>query len=210
MFQNETPAYQLSIQMSSIQLSQSIAKNSDLIRISITTLPEVQKQAFHVKAKELYCFNHSFNVNITKDTKKIIVVFRKKGIFGFEDIIASTIISPEQFPQLPEDPSALKAPIYTEVTTVRVYEPINKKPAKKEKKTHLNDLYCQITSSTNVSRKVVGRIQVQFTLKNSSSYKSRNDSKQLFGALNYDENSIFYNKYDNEHEYDQSPILEIY
>lgn len=208
MCENNTKAYQLSIQMSSIQLSHEIAKNNDTIRVSITTLPDEQKQAFHVKAKELYCFNHSFNVNITRETEKIIVVFRKKDFLGIDEIVASTVIRSNQLPKIPENQSSLEMPIISKVNTINVYEPIQNTKQKKHQ-THNNDLYQHISDYSMNSRKVLGNIQIQFILKDCSSFATDYENKQYNNNYNY-KNSMLYNNYNNNQENYRNATLEIY
>lgn len=88
----------LSIQLKSFTLPSSIVAPNDTIRISITTIPQQQKEAFCISASEMNCSNIYFNVNISKRTEKIIVVFRKKSFFFQDPIIASTVIHQKDLP----------------------------------------------------------------------------------------------------------------
>ena len=205
MFSNNNVAYELSIQMSSIQLSREVAKKNETIRVSITTLPERQKQAFHVKAKEFNCFNHTFKVNITKNTEKIIVVFRKKDFFGLEQIIASTIIRSNQFPIFGNETGNEQMPIISEVNNVNIYEPIQHQTEQKKKQNN-NYFYEYVRDyNNNETRKVIGNIRVQFMINKITTNLTNYYNKQNQYDYHYNENMN-----QRQEQYYRNTTLEIY
>ena len=78
----------LNIHLKSFKLNPSIINENEKVRVSITTLPDQNKEAFVIEAKQMFCVHHFFTVNVSDKTEKIVFVFRKKGIFD-DPIIAS-------------------------------------------------------------------------------------------------------------------------
>lgn len=109
--------YGLNIHFQSFKLNPALVQKNDKIRVSITTVPELNKDAFVVDYKMMDHVHHFFTVNITEETKKIIFVFRKKSFFHNDPIIASTIIHSDAFPK-ENDSNNL------EVKTVNILEPV--------------------------------------------------------------------------------------
>ena len=169
MFTNNNGAYELTIEIPTIRLSQSIVNKHDTVRVSITTLPERQKKAIHVKAKELQKFNHTFKVNITEETDTIIVVFRKKDFFGKENIIASTLIKSHQFNQIGNQ----QMPVVTEIENIDIYEPAHHQNEKKQTRKNEDCLYEFIGNQT--TRKVFGHLRAKFTLDNNNKLNNYNN-----------------------------------
>ena len=87
----------LNIHLKSFKLNQNLVSSNDKVRVSITTFPEGNKEAFITEAKQMNSINHDFKVNITDKTQDIIVVFRKMEILQ-DPIIASTTISSKELP----------------------------------------------------------------------------------------------------------------
>lgn len=82
----------LNIKLNCIRFSQSVVNPEDTIRVSITTLPDSQKEAFTFDIKDIQTVQPSFTIKFNKNTKKIIIVFRKKSFFSNGQIFASTCI----------------------------------------------------------------------------------------------------------------------
>ena len=59
------------------------------IRVSITTLPGEQKQAFSFEAKNMKTTRPFFSVKINDKTEKILIVMRKKSFSQKDPIIAT-------------------------------------------------------------------------------------------------------------------------
>lgn len=131
----------LNIQMENFSFSEKIFQDKDTIRISITTLPENEKEAFQFDGKRLQDAHPFFTVKKTKNTRKIIIVFRKKSISEKDPIIASTTIKSELFPKSFSDANNSQQQI------INIYEPIQKPNA-----------------SQKSQRKIVGQMSVQFSL----------------------------------------------
>ena len=175
----------LNIHLKSFKLNPSIFNANDKIRVSITTFPDGNKEAFVTEAKQMKCVHHFFTVNITEKTERIIFVFRKVGFFE-NPIIASTIVSSYDFPKSKSS--------YIDTKSINIYEPIQ-------------------NSSKDKKRKVFGEMQIELSLttafptfntknnsKNSCSYKVQEYSKVNGYSKNNNEkrycnNSIF--SYDN-------------
>ena len=71
----------MNIHLLSFKLPKDVVKDKEEIRVSITTIPEENKEHFSIEGKKMYNANHVFSLNITNNTRKIIMVFRKKTIF---------------------------------------------------------------------------------------------------------------------------------
>ena len=127
--------YGLNIHLKSFKLNPNIASGNDKVRVSITTFPEHNKEAFVTEAKQMFCVHHFFTVNVSEKTEKIVFVFRKKGIFE-DSIIASTTI-------FSKDISLTKRNNQTEMMEFKIYEPVQ---------------------NGHKDRSVYGEMQVQFSL----------------------------------------------
>ena len=125
----------LNIHLKSFKLNKNIISGSEKVRVSITTYPEQNKEAFVTEAKQMFCIHHFFTVNVSEKTEKIVFVFRKKGFFE-DTIIASTIIHSE-------DVALTKRNKTTEMKTFNIYEPVQ---------------------NGHKIRQVYGEMQVQFSL----------------------------------------------
>ena len=82
----------LTINIQSIELLSQLVSSNDKIRISITTLPDEQKQAQVYDYQKLNTVRPTFKVEFKETTKKILIVFRKKSYLEADPIIASTTI----------------------------------------------------------------------------------------------------------------------
>ena len=134
----------LNIQMQSFELAKNIVHDNDSIRISVTTLPGEQKQAFSFDAKKMKTVHPFFSVKIDDKTEKILIVVRKKNFTEKDPIIASTVIKSGQFPTKFNDVSN------TELKTINLLEPLQHSGKR-------------ISKSTE-DRKVVGKVDLCFTL----------------------------------------------
>lgn len=147
--------YGLNIYLQSFQLKNNLFNKTDKIRVSITTMPDENKEHFVIEAKKINNIHHFFNVNISKNTTKIIFVFRKKNYLQNDPIIASTIVSINQLPKSATDSSN------TEMKNINIYEPLQN-----------NKNFC----FANQSRRVFGQMQIQFTPTDSFSVASFKDA----------------------------------
>ena len=68
----------LNIHLKSFKLNQSIINENDKVRVSITTLPEQNKEAFITEAKQMLYVHHFFTVNISDKTDKRISIIKAK------------------------------------------------------------------------------------------------------------------------------------
>ncbi|KAK8865128.1 hypothetical protein M9Y10_010662 [Tritrichomonas musculus] len=132
--------YGLNIHLLSFRLNKNIVQGNDKVRLSVTTMPEKNKDAIILDAKELTKAHHFFTVDITDKTEKIIFVLRKKTTFQGDPIIASTVVDSNQFPSMSTTNN-------TEVQTFKIYEPRSKEQDK---------------FNMNQNRKVYGQMQIQF------------------------------------------------
>ena len=135
----------LNIQLHSFEFFNGLVESNDTIRVSITTLPDGQKQARTFEVSKMYSAHPSFNVGFSELTEKIVIVFRKKSMLSNDPIIASTVINSYEFPQMFKELNDL------EMKKIDIYEPIQ--TASK------NNNY-----KKTGNRKVVGRMEIQLKL----------------------------------------------
>lgn len=135
----------LNIHLQALEFFNDLFQKNDKVRVSITTIPEDNKQAFIIDAKKMREVHHFFTVNITDKTKKIIFVFRKKSFIHNDPIVASTIIHSDMFPKEGDDKTN------TEMKIVNIYEP-------------LHSLRDSTSHFVKEQRKVFGQMYIQFSL----------------------------------------------
>ena len=138
----------LNMQLQSINLSKDIIGNNDAIRVSITTLPDGQKQAQTFEVNEMRTAQPTFKIQMNNQTEKVIIVFRKKSIFGTDHIIASTTLKSQ-------DIHIFKELINNEHMKISIFEPLQN---------HDN----KINNAKNIqkkNRRIVGTMEVEFTLR---------------------------------------------
>ena len=135
----------MKMEMHSIYLSKDILQDNSSIRVSITTLPEEQKQAKIVNVKDLNTGILNFKIQMNNKTEKVVIVFRRHGFLD-EHIIASTTLRASEI-------KMFKEIIGSEHKQVDIYEPIQGKnnnqhkfPLRKEE------------------RRVVGSMEIEFSL----------------------------------------------
>lgn len=139
----------LNIHLVSFSLPKQVIKEKETIRVSITTMPDEIKQHFTIKGKLMDYTNHLFSLNITSQTKKIIMVFRKKASFlTGNPIIASTTIQLDNFKETPME-QITSGMINTEIRSVNIYYPLQKQMKEEHKK--------------NVERLIVGNMKIQLS-----------------------------------------------
>lgn len=179
----------LNIHLFSFTLPYDLISQNDIVRVSITTLPEGNKQHFEIEAKKMNKCNHSFLINVTNETKKIIVVFRKKDEKTKNPIIASTIIHSHSFPKISQNIyQFLTGTLDNDIKTVKIYEPVQKQNAKQE----------------NMNRMVIGKMKVHLSFGNpyptvTKETKNNNDLHQLKTNKNNSTNKkVKYNKFADE------------
>lgn len=137
----------LKIQMESINLSRDVVNEKDTIRVSITTLPDGQKQAQTFEAKEMKTSGPTFKIQMNDQTEKVVIVFRKKNIFGTDHIIASTTLNSK-------DIRIFKEMMNNEHHKISIYEPLQNY----NNKNNNNKIF------HNKNRRIVGTMEVEFTL----------------------------------------------
>lgn len=175
--------YGLNIHVVDFTLNNSLCKENDSIRVSITTIPEHYKQSYKIHKADCKKFNHVFSVNITDETKRIIVVFRKKKMLSTNPIIASTIIHSKDFPEKPDqfDRYGFCSTKQTDLQTLNIFEPLqtadpNYTPINYE---------AQDTTNGKINRRIVGEMNIQLSLSTpyaefedkNKSHQSKNNNK---------------------------------
>ena len=158
----------LNIQLQSIHLSKDIIGENDTIRVSITTLPDEQKQAQAMEVREMNSKQPTFKIQINDKTERVVIVFRKKNIFGADPIIASTVIKKD-------DIHIFKELMSNEHKKITIYEPIQNKNNNNK-------------SIQNKNRRIVGTMEVEFTLK--EDFKNQKCYKCAFSQID----PIMYNQ----------------
>lgn len=185
----------MNIHLSSFIIPKNIISEKDEIRVSFTTIPEQKKDYFILEGKKMYDTHHVFTLNITNETRKILIVFRKKSIFSNSPIIASTGFLLNDFNNVPKEQITFGM-INTDAKTVHIYYPFQKQMAEE--------------GASRVERKVLGEMQVQLTfsapfgnyqeqIKLNKVSKVRNSKKQ--------ERKVGYGKLTDENEICNSFLL---
>ncbi|KAK8834768.1 hypothetical protein M9Y10_030511 [Tritrichomonas musculus] len=185
--------YGLNIHLKSFKLNPKLASGNDKIRVSITTLPEKNKEAFVTEARQMNFVHHFFTVNITEETERIIFVFRKVGFFD-DPIIASTIIHCNELPTRNRKNEEMK--------TIQIYEPIqNDNNNNNNNNNHKN----------NKDRRIFGEMEIQFSLTTAfPTFKSKdklnnnknNNNKQMKTFQGYQKNNSYSKmNYENQNGY---------
>lgn len=143
----------LVINLLSLNLPKSVVKKNEEIRVSITTTPDKNKQHFHIKGKKMDCSSHSFKLNINNETKRIVVIFRKRTILPYNPVIASTTIHLSEFTDMPKE-SITSGKIDSDVKILNIYYPIQKQ---------INEKDNFQLQKQRINRKVLGQMQVQLS-----------------------------------------------
>lgn len=137
----------LNLKLHSINLPPSIISPNDTLRVSITTIPDKQKEAKTIQVKNLNIETVSFKIKFNDIIENIIVVFRKKSFFSDGPIIASTCIK-----------------------TKDIKENCNEF----NKKINLYEPYQKVSEKENVkkTRKIIGSMETNFSVKEEFAIKS--------------------------------------
>ena len=181
--------YGLNIHLKSFKLDPSIISGNDKIRVSITTLPEKNKEAFVIEAKQMKFVHHFFTINITEKTDRIIFVIRKIGFFE-DPIIASTMIFSKDFPS--------GRSINTDTKTFLIYEPLQ------------NNNNNNKNNILNKTRKVYGDMQVELSLTSAfPTFKSKENNKNNNKVQSYSKSNT-YSKVNHENQYRNNSIFSNY
>lgn len=161
----------IKLHLHSISLPSDLFKPTDEVRISITSMPERNKQYYFIQGKKLDSFDHIFKLNITNKTEEIIIVLRKKDFIENDPIVASTVIHSEDFPEIPQNIDQLgwerKS---TDIKTIDILEP-----------RHRHD-------SVDKDRKTIGQLKAQMKIilplpsKNKESTKNNNKLNEIFNS----------------------------
>lgn len=158
-------SFGLSLSVLSFDLPPNLVKNSDDIRVSITTIPEQNKQAFIIPAKKMKnpYLNFKFNVKIPSEyipkdfvstgTEKILITFRKKSFFYADPIIAFTIISVNELPKNFTDPIITK--------TIDIFKHVQKES--NSKNNNISSDFA-LNENTKNNKKRVGNMKIKMTL----------------------------------------------
>lgn len=170
---NSSPKYEigLNIHLLSFELPKKVIKNLDEVRVSITTMPDGVKQHYTLKGKKMENTNHVFSLNISNETRRIVMVFRKRVLFNDGPIIASKTIHLQEFKELPKSPIT-SGSINSEVKTLNLCYPIQKQMVEEQ------------TDKRNINRKVLGQMEIQLTfttpyVKYKKDKRSRKDNNKL-------------------------------
>lgn len=152
----------LSICVEKFSITNDILKDNDNIHVSITLLPEQIRHNFTVQSKVLASTNHIFSLNITRQTKKIVMIFRKSGFFSNDQIFASTVINSCDFPKISQNFNQINSiPVETDTKTINIYSPITQQ--NNENYEGQEDQYSESQYSESMVKKIIGNMQVKLT-----------------------------------------------
>ena len=172
----------LKIHLFSFSLPKNLIKDTDNIRVSITSIPEKAKQYFYFQGKEMNSIDHIFDLNITNKTEEVIIVFRRKDFLENDPILASTIIHRSDFPLIPQNINDLSSDKkITPIRTIKILEPNHKH-----------------NQEQNKQRKTIGKMKAQLSL--TVPFPEESDNKKtnnIFQLIKNDEELIEpkYNSY---------------
>lgn len=163
----------LHLSLLAITVPKSVIRDSDDIRISITTMPDEVKENFSIKGKKVHESSHIFSLNITNITDKIVIVFRKKTFLKDNPIIASTTINLKEFPEFPKE-MINEGTIKSSIKTVNVYYPLQKQMKEEKQKGEQNEHF---------QRKILGEIRIQMAFSAPLVLSKEKKSKKLIIIL---------------------------
>lgn len=192
-------SFGLNIHLLSFDLPSNLVKYSDDIRVSITTIPEENKQAFTISARKMKDSHIVFGVNVnipqenipndfvTAGTEKIIFVFRKKSFLNNDPIIASTTIKAKELPKNLSEPASIKV--------FNIYEPKHNCPSKS--RVNKSKSCIDEEKKEEGNRRIIGRMQAQLSLTDPFHLKDFDDG--LMADLDNNESVQDQFKYSNRH-----------
>ncbi|KAK8889644.1 hypothetical protein M9Y10_034397 [Tritrichomonas musculus] len=140
----------LNVHLLAFVLPKDLINDNDEVRVSVTTIPEENKQCFFLQGNKMNNSNHIFSLNITDQTKKIIMVFRKKNISSEYPIIASATIHLVDFENVPQK-QMVSGIITTQVKVLNLYYPLQKQMIENKEE------------NKKFARKVLGKMRIQLS-----------------------------------------------
>lgn len=171
----------LNIHILSFNVKNSQLKENDEVRVSFTTFPEKVKEHFCIKAKKMNYVNHVFALNITKETKAILLVFRRKNFLLNDPIIGCLTLQMNEIPEIPQDFKEMATySSSSEIKKKKIFEPI---VGNKDE------------NSNKVSPKAIGEIELQFTITEPYVIKEHKHQKENKNNSKNDKNN---NKINNK------------
>lgn len=147
----------LNIHLLSFTLPPNLIKDREEVRVSITTMPELNKQHFYIHGKKMNCSNHVFAINITNATKHIVMVFRKKVLLSENPIIASKTIHVQDFQNFPTEPIT-SGTVSSDVKVLNIYYPLQQQKQEARDNRDNNGIH-----EKHIKRKILGQMQVQLS-----------------------------------------------
>ncbi|KAK8845870.1 hypothetical protein M9Y10_020796 [Tritrichomonas musculus] len=167
----------LNIHLLTFRLPDKLIHDSESVRVSITTIPEENKQHFTIKGKKMNSSNHVFSLNITDKTDKIVMVFRKKTVLGDNPIIASTTLHLKKFVNLPLEKITSGSKM-TDVKILDIYYPLQKQIHEEQQVSFQS----KEDIKKQMKRKILGQMEVQLSFTtpylNSDKEKSKKKEKK--------------------------------
>ena len=178
----------LNIQLQSIKLSKDIIGENDTVRVSITTVPDWQKQAQTFDVKEMNTAQPTFKIQMNDQTEKVIIVFRTKSFFGKDSIVASTTLKSK-------DIHIFKELINKEHKKISIFEPLQNFKNNNNKNNNTK-------TNFNKNRRIVGTMEAEFTLL--EEFKRQKMNENTFSIID----PIMYNQTKGNTDFlFQDPIL---
>lgn len=166
------------IHLLAFALPKSIVKDNEKVRVSITSMPDGNKQHFTIEGKKMLNANHVFSLNVTKQTKRIVFVFRKKILFSDNPIIASATIHLKDFKNIPHQ--QIKGGIIkTEIKTFNIFYPLppQKDEVKKARRV-IGQMRIQLSSSSSLEDQSLQKSSKVNNKKNEKIHKTKSNNKQ--------------------------------
>lgn len=204
----------LNIHLISVKLPKKIIKSKDTIRVSITTMPEGNKQHFYMKRKKINCSNCVFLTNITNHTKHIIIVFRKKSILSKNPIIAQKTIHSKEFESFQQEP--IENWIFsTEVKTLHIFshQKHNKENNRSHRNKYLGEMQIKLSFTTPYTTVKENNDEQEIEKTNIKNQKTNKkdqylDYQKIESENLYNNNENLYsckeNPYNNENNYNNN------
>lgn len=152
----QNKSHGLDIHLCSYELNKKI-HNHDDINVSVSIIPDGKIQYFYIDGNNFRHNQHSFTVNITDKTEKIVMLFKKRNILIEDSYIGYAYIDKKDFQKK------------TEIQEIPIINKFNKNVAKRNKK-HLQ----------NEDKNVAGHIKVQFEIMDPFPERKNNGKKLNF------------------------------
>ena len=114
----------LKIHIFSLTLRKDLIKDTDEIRMSITSKPDKRKHYYYFSGKQFQSPDLICHLNITNMANEIIIVFRKKNFIEGHPIIGSAIIESCNLPKIPQNINQLSIEKKsTDVKNIKILNP---------------------------------------------------------------------------------------